>query len=409
MEITLIKKHLRNWWYDFRGEIIFCAVLSGLAALSFWLATYIPDEIFEIYINPTENMATATVCFFGAWILFRHAEGSKIRKAWAGILISWGCIQVPLWLARYVWGFTSIGATPEDPLYNTSITVGNTFAWLLFIYPSLVLRPGWLNWWRTLLILFPTIILCVVDYFVPANLLPLILLYPVVIFIMICSHIRKYRKWCEDNFSSMDKFDVQWIVRYLIMLSIIAISFYFICLCYVKNRMFTQQWLLFLILGYSTEQILFRKDPWAELKEEKEGESIATLKEQSTKTKEEEQGAKYEVDVNQMKLLEQWMETEKPYLDPDFQLTDLRQVLPLNRTYLSQFINTAYGCSFYQFVNNYRIKEAKRLMSKYPQAKMVDIAKHSGFSSSSVFARTFARETGTSPKEWCLKGCCLGI
>ena len=22
MEITLIKKHLRNWWYDFRGEII---------------------------------------------------------------------------------------------------------------------------------------------------------------------------------------------------------------------------------------------------------------------------------------------------------------------------------------------------------------------------------------------------
>ena len=96
MEITLIKKHLRNWWYDFRGEIIFGAVLIGLAALSFWLATYIPDEIFEIYINPTENMATATVCFFGAWILFRHAEGSKIRKAWAGILISWGCIQVTL-------------------------------------------------------------------------------------------------------------------------------------------------------------------------------------------------------------------------------------------------------------------------------------------------------------------------
>jgi AraC-like DNA-binding protein len=94
------------------------------------------------------------------------------------------------------------------------------------------------------------------------------------------------------------------------------------------------------------------------------------------------------------------METEKPYLNPDFRLNDLRQVLPLNRTYLSQLINTEYGCSFYQWVNRLRIEEAKRLMREQPDLKIQDIADRCGFSSRRVFSQIFTRETGTTPTEW---------
>ena len=87
-------------------------------------------------------------------------------------------------------------------------------------------------------------------------------------------------------------------------------------------------------------------------------------------------------------------------VNPDFKLMDLRAILPTNRTYLSQLINAEYGCNFYQYVTNYRIAEAKRLMREHPELKMQEVAEQSGFASAAVFSRTFSRETGFSPREW---------
>ncbi|MBQ6911139.1 MAG: AraC family transcriptional regulator [Bacteroidales bacterium] len=78
----------------------------------------------------------------------------------------------------------------------------------------------------------------------------------------------------------------------------------------------------------------------------------------------------------------------------------LLQILPMNRTYLSQFIHAEYDCSFYLFVNRYRIEEAKRLMADNPDMKMAEISASCGFSSPSVFSRTFTAIAGQSPSEW---------
>jgi AraC-like DNA-binding protein len=101
--------------------------------------------------------------------------------------------------------------------------------------------------------------------------------------------------------------------------------------------------------------------------------------------------------------LDAWLEKEKPYLNPDFQLQDLRQVLPMNRTYLSQLINTEYGCPFFQWVSGLRVEEAKRLMTEQPELKIKDIAQRCGFASPVTFSRTFFRETGITPKAWVQK------
>jgi AraC-like DNA-binding protein len=94
------------------------------------------------------------------------------------------------------------------------------------------------------------------------------------------------------------------------------------------------------------------------------------------------------------------MEKEKPYLNPGFKLIDMQAVLPMNRTYLSQFIHAEYGCTFYQFVNRYRIEEAKRLKSEYPELRAQDVSARCGFSSPTVFSRTFTEMVGVSPREW---------
>lgn len=381
-----VKENWRRLWLDYRSEACFAVILGALVVFSYWAAAFIPEDFFETFINPVQYVAMIMVCLFGAFLMYRHHEGVEMRRSWGTVLLIWALTEIVLLILRYGYGFMAVGGTPDDPLYNVSLTVGNIFAWLLFIYPSQVLRPGWLNWKKALIVVLPMIIVGVIDYFVPANLIYIIMLYPIAIFFLLCRHIREYRRWCEDNFSSMDNIDVQWIVRYLIMLAVLGLSFYFIVFRYVPNRMFTQQWVFLLILGYSTEQILFRKDPWEELlKEDGKFDNTSSSDVASPANRQ---------------LFEQWMDEKKPYLNPDFQLNDLRAVLPMNRTYLSQFVNSEYGCSFYMLVNRYRIAEAKRLMTEQPDLKIQDIADRCGFSSRRVFSQIFTRETGTTPTEW---------
>lgn len=379
-----MKNRVRDIWIEYRSEVLFGLVLSMLVVFSYWLASFIPENFFDVFINPVQYIIIGIVCFLGGWVMLRHHEDNLLRLAWGRMLLIWGVMEVALMIARYGFHIMAVGGTPDDPLYNASLTVGNIIAWLLFIYPSQVLRPGWLTWTKAFWAVIPMVVVGVIDFFVPANLIWLIMLYPAGIFLMLCRHVRKYRQWCEDNFSSMDKIDVQWIVRYLIILALLGVSYYFIAFWYVPNRMFTQQWMLTLILAYGTEQILFRKDPWAEMEQED--------------TYQQEQVQDH--DHVMRTRLDQWMATERPYLNPDFRLADLRTVLPLNRTYLSQFINNEYSCSFYQWVNHYRLEDAQKLMTDHPDMKLTDVAYACGFSSYTVFSRVFTREKGLTPRDW---------
>ena len=394
------KMTLRKFYQEYKSEIAFGLIMSAVIVASYYFAQFIPEDIFENCINPVENICMITVCLYGAWIISRHIDGNRLRQSWMVVLLVWAAIGIVLLVLRYGFGMKAIGGTPEDPRYNLSLTVGNILAWLLFIYPTQVLRPEWLTWKKVFLWVLPMVAIGIVDYYLPVNLIYLIMLFPAVIFWLICRHIQEYRQWCEDHYSSHDNIDVQWVVRYLVILLLLGVSFYFIGFWYLPNRIFTQQWLLIFLLGYSTGQILYRKDPWQDaLHDEALQEEISVKRSSSLSPQGEGAGDAPEIGKYK-KLVEQWMESEKPYLNPDFQLIDLRAVLPMNRTYLSRFVHEAFDCSFYQFVTNYRIAEAKRLMREKPNIKMQEVAEQSGFSSLTVFGRIFARETGMTPSEW---------
>ena len=383
-----VKETMRDIWLDYRSEVWFGLILSVLLVLSAWLSHFIPAELFDRFLNPALSLAFAAICFFGAVLCIKHHEGIAVRKRWAYMLIAWGIWEIVMVVASATIN-SAIMELGTDTMSGITMVLACLFAWLLFIYPTDVLRPGWLNWTHTFLQLFPLLILGLLDYFVPADLRWLIGLYPIGLLLLLIRHVHAYRRWCEDNFSTMDDIDVQWIVRYLMMVVLSGVVFYWLCLGNLPTRAFTQQWYLAFVLVYTTERILYRPDPQKRLKENNPA-GAAGLTTESAPT-----GTKSAV----LKL-EQWLEKEKPYLNPDFQLADLRQVLPLNRTYLSQLINSEYGCSFYQWVNSLRVKEAMRLLSENPDMKIQDIAERCGFSSRRVFTQIFTRETGTTPSEW---------
>ena len=379
-----MKQGIHDIWREYRSEVVFGLVLSVLLFASTFLSRLISEDFFDNFLNPALSFAFAIVCFFGAAMCFRHLDNNRIRKTWAVILILWGSWElVMVALFKTAYNPFRVG---DELLESTSMLLACVFAWMLMIYPSISIRPGKYNWRRGALFLLPLVVLGIIDYFLPFDLRILIALYPIWMVRVVFRNIRKYRRWCEENFSTLDDIDAQWIVRYMVMIVLAGLVFYYLCVSDDPARAFTQQWYLMFVLGYTTDQVLYRPDPWERLR--------------STAMEEEKKEEPYPVNAAYRATLETWIEKEKPYLNPDFQLTDLRQVLPMNRTYLSQFINAEYGCSFYHWVNGLRIAEAKRLLTENPEIKMKEIAQQSGFSSPTVFSRVFTRETGMTPRDW---------
>ena len=378
-----MKKWVRDIWFDYKSEVLFGSVLLAVLIASTFLSRLISEDFFDNFLNPALSFAFAMICFFGAAQCFRHLESNRIRKVWAIILILWGgweLVMVALFKTAY--NPFQVG---HELMESTPMLVACVFAWLLLIYPCISMRPGKFNWGRGALFLLPVVVLGVIDYVLPVDLRLLIALYPIWLMYVGFRNVHRYRQWCEENFSTLDNIDAQWIVRYIMMVMLAGLVFYYLCVSDDPARAFTQQWYLMFVLCYTTDQVLHRPDPWERLhstavEEEKDEPDPANAAYRAT--------------------LETWLEKEKPYCNPDFQLTDLRQVLPLNRSYLSRFINSEYGCSFYQWVNGLRIEEAKRLITEQPEMTLEEVSKHCGFSSRRLFTQIFARETGMSPREW---------
>jgi AraC-like DNA-binding protein len=96
------------------------------------------------------------------------------------------------------------------------------------------------------------------------------------------------------------------------------------------------------------------------------------------------------------------METEKPYTDGDLTIQKLADSLKIPAQHLSQTINERLSQSFTEFINTYRVEEAKRqlLDSKKKHYSILAIAEEVGFNSKSAFNAVFKKYTNTTPSEF---------
>jgi AraC-like DNA-binding protein len=96
------------------------------------------------------------------------------------------------------------------------------------------------------------------------------------------------------------------------------------------------------------------------------------------------------------------MDVDKLYLDNDLSLPKMATAVGISTHALSYALNHGFNQNFFQFVNQYRIEEAKRLLLSPEQNKlnMVGIAFQSGFNSKTAFNTTFKKMTGLSPTEF---------
>lgn len=92
-----------------------------------------------------------------------------------------------------------------------------------------------------------------------------------------------------------------------------------------------------------------------------------------------------------------YMETEKPYLDDKLTLQGLASRYELPEKQLSALINQHLGKHFFDFMNHYRIEDAKRLLKEKPDLTVLEILYQVGFNSKSSFYTAFKKETSLTP------------
>ena len=96
------------------------------------------------------------------------------------------------------------------------------------------------------------------------------------------------------------------------------------------------------------------------------------------------------------------MSEKKPYLENELTLAKLAEMLSVPQHHLSQILNEKLNQNFFDFVNNYRIQEAKKLLVS-PDGGLLTIlaiAEEVGFNSKSAFNNAFKKVTNTTPSEF---------
>ncbi len=94
---------------------------------------------------------------------------------------------------------------------------------------------------------------------------------------------------------------------------------------------------------------------------------------------------------------------KKFYQDTALTLQKLASHLGTNRQYLSNFINREKQKTFYEYINDFRLEDAKRLLDGLTNEtghSMEDIATMSGFNSYATFLRQFVKKYGESPSQY---------
>jgi len=392
-------KTLRNLYYDYYHTIWFTLGLVISVTLSYQLSRFIPPELFENTISPMLHFCIIFVTILSAIQVHWHIDGIRARQVWQRVLVTWATLEIAIYILQYVFGIPAIIFDVQN-LTSEDLMIRNLFVLLLMAYPMEVVYPRWLTFGKSTLILLPAFIIHTAGYYLDVDLRLLLIIYPLIIVAILFGKAVAYRKRCEENYSSLENTGVHWIRNYLICLVIIGFSYFYICFSDHPTRLFTQQWLVLFLFAYNTTQIISRKRPWQDTTlETQDGDSCGS-DESAGADNAQEATDQQMFPPEYRNILDSWMQENKPYLDKEFRLVDLMQVLPVNRSYLSRYINTTYGCNFCQFVTTYRIEEAKRLLQERQDIKVQDVAEQTGFASASAFTRAFTKETGYTPTDW---------
>ena len=216
--------------------------------------------------------------------------------------------------------------------------------------------------------------------------------------------ISRYKRIASDHYADHEKVNISWlsstILFFTLCMILAALNGFSGLTPFSKYYFLVLNILVFLIFIFITRVLL---------KALTKPEIFSVMDEPVLSRQAAGEIAKYQgsaiLDEDRKRMLENLnlhMRTRKPYLEPELTLDQLSAQTHLKPKVLSQLINESLGQNFFDFVNRYRIEEAKRLLTNPPDKKItvLEVLYEVGFNSKSSFNTLFKKYTGLTPSEF---------
>jgi len=103
-----------------------------------------------------------------------------------------------------------------------------------------------------------------------------------------------------------------------------------------------------------------------------------------------------------LQLLEQYMRSQQPYLQPRLSLADVSVATQVPPYLLSAILNRVLGLDFRDYVNEHRVRHLCQLLesNQFAHLTLEGISSQAGFSSKTTFYRAFQKHTGSTPAQY---------
>lgn len=212
--------------------------------------------------------------------------------------------------------------------------------------------------------------------------------------------IRKHKKRIQQFSANTEGINLNWLEYITIIIFIINIAYV------VYNLSYDSKALNFFINGAFLVVIYFvgyysLKQKEIYPLEEKQREELISIDEDPETEEIKKKLISDEEVIKIKKQLEDIMDKQKPYLDSELNLIRLSELLSISTHHLSYVINTGFKKNFFQYVNEYRIEFAKKLLKDvHSKLSILGIAYESGFNSKTSFNTTFKKLTNQTPSEY---------
>jgi len=223
--------------------------------------------------------------------------------------------------------------------------------------------------------------------------------------------IKRYTQHIRTNFSDIDKIDLTWLK--ILVIGFLAIRFWAVLvasliLISISFGISTNFEIMGLLGNYTTF-LLVSVLIFFGLGHSSVFEGLEQRPQQEVEPVKDDNGNEQEIDTQKDKIkpemieqLARHMEKEKPYLTPALTLEKLAGQLRMQPRLLSNIINRHFDCNFFEFINSYRVEEAKRMLAdkQYADKNMLDIMLDVGFNSKATFNTLFKKKAGMTPSEY---------
>jgi AraC-like DNA-binding protein len=206
--------------------------------------------------------------------------------------------------------------------------------------------------------------------------------------------IGRFKKAAGEAFSDYRRTDIRWL-SYTLLFFTVTMALAAVNSLIGLTSLAAYWWPFFLVvigLVWVYVNVLL-------LKALRHSELFAVLEEEPQAPPTEEKGADWKEVLGQLRV---HMEMERPWLEADLTLEQLASQLKLRPKQLSQAINEGLGKNFFEFINTYRIGEAKRLLTNPADKRItvLEVLYQVGFNSKSSFNTVFKKQTGMTPSEF---------